>query len=114
MLWLTQDARLRCDHGGRVSVAASQQLVRIETRRVLVHPNPEGRSIAGCPANIPLAGILPCRHTQEARQGYSELVRIDGEAVCLASILGYTDGSPPRVVNYKVADPGQTLVEAAV
>ena len=112
MLWLTEDARLRCDHGGHVSVAATQDLVRIEKRRALVHPDPEARPIAACPNANPLAGILPCLHTLEAREGYSAFVRIEGERVCLQSILGYTDGSPPRIANYKVADAAQSFVEA--
>jgi hypothetical protein len=114
MFWLTEDARLRCDHGGHVSIAATQDLVRIETRRALVRPNPEARPIAACPNANPLAGILPCLHTLEVREGYSAFVRIQGAPVCLSSVLGYTDGSPPRVANYKVADPAQTFVEAAI
>jgi len=112
MLWLTEDARLRCDHGGHVAIAGTQNLVRIEKRRALVRPNPEGRAIAACPNANPLAGILPCLHTLEVREGYSTLIRIEGQPVCLQSVLGYTDGSPPRIANYKVADPAQVFVEA--
>ena len=112
MLWLTEDARLRCDHGGHVAIAATQDFVRIEQRRALVRPNPEQRGIAACPNANPLAGILPCLHTLEVREGYSAFVRIGGQPVCLKTILGYTDGSPPRVANYKVADPGQAFVKA--
>jgi hypothetical protein len=112
MRWLTEDATLICDHGGRVSIVATQDYVRIEKRRVLVQPNPESRGIAGCPNSNPLVGILSCRTTLDVRQGYSELVKIGGKPVCLDSVLGYTDGSPPRIANYKVVDPAQILVEA--
>jgi hypothetical protein len=112
MRWLTEDARLECDHAGHVSIAATQTLVRIAKRRVLIRPDPEGRSIAACTNANPPAGILPCTHTLEVREGYSEFVRIGGKPVCLDSVLGYTDGSPPRVANYKVAAPGQAFVEA--
>jgi hypothetical protein len=112
MLWLTEDSRLRCDHGGHVQIAATQDLVRIEKRRALVRPNPEHRSIVGCPNANPLAGIRPCLNTLDVRDGYSVFVRIKGSAVCLDSLLGYTDGSPPRVASYRVADPAQKLVEA--
>ena len=112
MLWLTEDASLVCDHGGAVSIVGTQELVRIEKRRALIHPNPEGRPISHCTNNLPVAGILPCLHTLPPRDGYSTFVRIEGERVCLKSLLGYTDGSPPLTSNYKVVDAAQTFVEA--
>ncbi|HUO90316.1 MAG TPA: hypothetical protein VMU08_14170 [Rhizomicrobium sp.] len=112
MRFLTEDATLICDHGGRVSIDATQGYVRIETKRVLVRPNPENRGIAGCPNSNPLVGILSCRTTLEVRQGYSQFVRIGGAPVCLDTVLGYTDGSPPRVANYKVVNPAQVFVGA--
>jgi hypothetical protein len=45
------------------------------------------------------------------QRGYSEFVRIDGRPVCLESVTGFTDGTPPGVVKYKVNAPGQSLVE---
>jgi hypothetical protein len=110
--WITEDAKLVCDHGGRVSIVATQNLVRIAKRRVLVRPDPEARPIASCPNANPPAGILPCKLTLQPRAGYSGLVRILGQPVCLDSLLGYTDGSPPRVTNYTVVDPAQQLVQA--
>jgi hypothetical protein len=110
--FLTEQATLICDHGGRVSLAATQDFVRIEKKRILVQPNPENRSITGCPNSNPVVGILSCRHTLEVREGYSVLVRIGGRPVCLETVLGYTDGSPPRVANYKVVDPAQVFVGA--
>ena len=113
LLFLTEDATLICDHGGRVSLATSQDYVRINKRRVLIQPNPESRGIAGCPNSNPLVGILSCRTTLEVRQGYSAFVHIDRKPVCLQTVLGYTDGSPPRVANYKVVDPAQIFVGAS-
>jgi hypothetical protein len=113
MLWLTEDAVLKCDHGGRVDVTATQDFVRIEGRRVLVRPNPERRPISVCTNDLPSAGIRRCLRTQEARAGYSTLVTIADSPVCLDSVLGYTDGSPPRTSNYTVKDPAQAFVEAA-
>jgi hypothetical protein len=111
MRWLTEDATLICDHGGRVSIAATQEMVRVGNRRALIKPNPESRSIADCPNSNPLVGILSCRNTLEVREGYSEFVRIVGKPVCLETVLGYTDGSPPRVANYKVVNPAQQFVQ---
>lgn len=113
MRWLTQDAVLACEHGGRVKVDTTQDFVRIAGRLVLVEPNPESRSIAGCPNSNPVIGIRSCLHTLKVRQGYSQFVRIAGEPVCLDSIEGLTDGTPPGLVKYKVRDPAQTLVEAS-
>ena len=42
--------------------------------------------------------------------GYSTLVKIDGHAVCLDTVTGMTDGTPPGVVQYQVRAAGQQLV----
>ena len=59
MEWLTIDARLACDHGGKVGNKPSQELVRIEQRIVLVATDPEGRSISGCPSIGSVARATP-------------------------------------------------------
>jgi hypothetical protein len=109
MKWLTEDALLRCDHiKGIVKIAPSQNLVTIEGQAVLVATDPAGKVIAGCPnAALP---SRPCLNTLAVRSGYSELLRIEERAVCLDTITGRTDGTPPGVVDYTVARPGQTLV----
>jgi hypothetical protein len=112
MRWLTEDATLVCDHGGRIKIETSQNFVRIANRRVLIEPDPQGRSIGGCPNSNPTIGIRSCLHTLVVKEGYSTFVSIAGKPVCLDSVQGLTDGTPPGVVNYKVRDPGQTLVEA--
>lgn len=113
MRWLTEDATLACDHGGSVAVDTTQDFVRIEKKLVLVQPNPEGRSIRGCPNSNPVAGIRSCLTTLKVKEGYSTFVRIAKMPVCLDSIQGMTDGTPPGVVNYKVRSPGQDFVEAS-
>jgi hypothetical protein len=54
--------------------------------------------------------IKPCTATLVAEAGYSSFVRISGRRVCLDSVTGLTDGTPPGVVKYLVRDPGQHLV----
>jgi hypothetical protein len=109
MLLLTQDALLVCQHElGKVGIVPTQDLVRIEDRLVLVEPNPEGRPITGCP-NIG-ATIKPCLQTLKVRTGYSEWIRIEGKPICLDSVVGFTDGTPPGVVEYKVSFAGQGFV----
>jgi hypothetical protein len=110
MRWLTEDAALICKHVlGRVSIAASQRWVTIASRRVLVDPDPEGKGIQGCP-NIGPA-IVPCKITLKVQKGYSQWIKIGGNFVCLDTVRGFTNGTPPGVVEYTVRDPGQTFVK---
>ena len=112
MKLLTEDAVLVCDHQlGIVQNQPSQNLVTINGRRVLVEIDPEGRTIGGCP-NIGLT-IKPCTTTLKVLQGYSDYMKIGGHRVCLDTVTGLTDGTPPGAVNYKVRTAGQTLVDQA-
>lgn len=112
MRWLTRDATLICDHGGRIKTEFTQTLVRIEQREVLVATNPEDREINACPSVNPIIGLRPCLKTLAVKQGYSSFIRIGGQPVCLETVRGLTDGSPPGIVNYKVVDPAQRLLRA--
>jgi len=112
MLFLTEDARLICRHVmGKVDIEATQVLVTIAGRRVLVRPNPEGRKISGCPMYGPT--IKPCTSTLQVQEGYSTFIRIDEQPVCLDSVKGFTNGvGEAKVPEYIVADPGQQLVNS--
>jgi hypothetical protein len=112
MRWLTRDATMICEHGGGVKVEFTQTLVRIERREVLVATDPEGRDINVCPNVAPVIGLRPCKTTLKVKQGYSTFIRIGGHAVCLDTVTGLTDGSPPGIVNSKVVEPGQALLRA--
>ena len=106
---LTEDAVLICNHTlGIVDIEATQSLVTINGRQALVETNPESRRIKGCP-NIG-ATIKPCQNTLRVQTGYSDFIRIDGKRICLDSVEGLTDGTPPGTVNYRVRDPGQSFV----
>jgi hypothetical protein len=116
MRWLTLDATLVCKHElGNVRIEPTQDLVTVEGRRVLVATDPEAKPIVGCP-NVG-AAIKPCTQTLAVEQGYSSLLRIAWEKpdqrrrVCLDTVEGLTDGTPPGTVKYKVRDPGQDVVE---
>jgi hypothetical protein len=109
MFWLTEDAKLVCKHElGVVKNVLSQRLVTIATRPVMVQPDPEGRGIGGCPNYGPT--IKPCTLTLRVQAGYSDWVRIEGHPVCLDTITGFTDGTPPGLVKYIVRSPGQQWV----
>lgn len=110
MKLLTEDADLRCAHElGKVSIAAGQDWVRIEDRRVLVEHDPVSRSISGCPNYGPT--IKPCTTSLAVQRGYSSWVRIDDRRVCLDTVTGLTDGTPPGTVKYQVRNSGQRFVE---
>ena len=109
MLILTEDAVIVCQHElGIVQNVPSQNWVTIADRRVLVENDPEGRTIKGCP-NIGV-GIRPCLTTLKVTAGYSDLIRINGKRVCLDTVTGLTDGTPPGLVKYKVNNAGQPSV----
>jgi hypothetical protein len=112
MYVVTEDAQLICRHRlGEVQIQASQSLVTIQARKILVEPDPEGKPIKGCPNYGPT--IKPCGQTLVVRKGYSEFVRIEQRPVCLDSVTGLTDGTPPGSVPYVVHAPGQNLLSIA-
>lgn len=109
MLWLTEDAVLVCRHQlGRVANLPSQSLVTVQRRRVLIAPDPEGRAITGCPNYGPT--IKPCTTTLKVDAGYSGWIRIGGQSVCLDTVTGLSDGTPPGIVKYLVNAAGQEWV----
>ena len=109
MYLLTLKAILACKHQtGIVALAAKQNFVRISSSPVLVHGDPVGKPIAGCP-NVG-ATIKPCTSTLNVTKGYSSYISINGNKVCLDTITGITDGTPPGVVEYNVKNPRQNFV----
>jgi hypothetical protein len=112
MYLLTRDAVLVCDHEpGHVDIRPTQDLVTIAARAVLVETDPEQRPIGGCPNRG--ATIKPCQRTLRVEVGYSDWIRVGGRRVCLDTVRGRTDGTPPGVVQYKVRAPGQGFVAEA-
>lgn len=110
MLWLTEDAIVVCTHElGQVQNVPSQGLVTVEGRRVLVAIDPEAKVIKGCP-NVG-AAIRPCLTTLVVQEGYSPFLTVEGHRICLDTVTGFTDGTPPATVKYKVRHAGQPLVQ---
>jgi hypothetical protein len=109
VLVLTEGSALACSHrSGRVRTRAGQTFVRLAGWALLVEPDPDGCAIGGC-ANVG-ATIRPCLRTLTPRAGYSTLVRIGGHAVCLDTLTGGTDGTPPGAAHYLVTDAGHDFV----
>ena len=111
MLALTEDATLKCAHGGTVKMKNSQAWVTVAGRAVLIEPDPLHRPISACPQATP--ATPPCRHTVSVNEGasYSTFVRIDEKRVCLDTATGTTDWGFLAVIPYAVTDPGQSLVQ---
>jgi hypothetical protein len=119
MFVLTFNAVLRCGHvNGLVINTHAQSWVTVtqpasgdraveRPTPILIDPDPEWRTIFGCP-NINV-GIRPCLQTQSVRDGYSTFVTIGGKQICLKSVTGLTDGSP-GVQIYSVTSAGQSFV----
>ena len=111
MYCMTEDATVVCDHqyGNVQGFDPAQGWVTVMRRRILVEPDPVGRTIAGCP-NLPPMG-KPCTNTMAVASGYSALIRIDGRRVCLDTVVGMTNGVAP--VLYRVRNPAQELVDSS-
>jgi hypothetical protein len=119
---LTTTAVIICDHGsGRVIIAnLVQHFVSINGNKVLVEGDPvlnpkiagsTPKVIVGC-SNIGTT-IKPCLLTLTLEpKGLSDFIKIDGKKVCLETVTGVTDGTPPSAVKYKVCTRRgiQTLV----
>jgi hypothetical protein len=111
MLLLTELVDVRCDHvAGKITIPSSQRFVTINTIPIVIEPDPIGKSVAGCP-NVS-ATMKPCLGTITVETGYSSLIRIRGKRVCMQSLTGLTDGTPPGIVKYTVVNPGQNFVKA--
>ncbi|MFJ5958020.1 hypothetical protein ACIQC5_18945 [Paenarthrobacter sp. NPDC092416] len=107
---LVKEAILRCGHDGKVENVPSQEWVRVHESPILVDNDPQGRDISMCP-HIGI-NIKPCNKTMPVTKGYSTFISIGGKAVCLDTVEGFTDGTPPGAVKYNVRRPGQTFVGA--
>ena len=44
------------------------------------------------------------------QQGYSDWIAINGRSICLDTVTGLTDGTPPGIVKYIVNAAGQQWV----
>lgn len=107
---LTEKADLRCAHGGRIGLAASQDLVRIGGVPALVRPDLLDRPISACPHATP--ANPPCLRTVSVDEAasYSGLVFILGQPLAKRSATGRTDWSKLGVVPFSVGAAGQDFV----
>ena len=107
---ITEAGLISCDHAtGIVTKLASQRFVSINSALVLVGNDPGNKPIAGCSNIAPT--IKPCTMTMAVEEGKSALVFINNKPVCLETVIGGTDGTPPGLTKYRVRVPGQIFVD---
>ncbi len=112
MLVLTKKAYFLCPHGGRSNPRARQGFVFVDNSPMLVRGDPVGRKISGCTNIIPPSGIKPCITTLKVLSGHSAFISIKDRPICISSVEGFTDGTPPGTHRYKVHKSGQNWVRA--
>jgi hypothetical protein len=114
MKLLTLKARLVCGHkDGTVQlIPHGQDFVRISGHPVLVEGDPVTKVIVSCSNRG--ATIKPCQLTIDVQRGYSNFILIQGWKVCLDTLNGLTDGTPPGSVHYDVQHPGQYFVSEGI
>lgn len=99
---LTEAAVLRCDHQGTVLVTAGLRSVTVDGSPVLLEDDLRLARIVGCPLST------PCVRIAAVAAGVGTTLTIDGRPVLLATAQGTTNAG-----SWRVADPGQTKLEAA-
>ncbi len=109
MLLLTEKAQVRCTHlhSGVIHIPASQDWVTIEKVPIPVDSDPFPRPVEKGTCSLP--PNAQCRGTAGVLQGYSDLLRIGGQRVCLDTLKGPTIAAPPGT--FEVVDPAQDFVE---
>jgi len=112
---LTEEAVLKCDHGGIVDIKRRQEWVRIADVAVLIEDDPLHRPVHRCPMITPTTP--PCATTilVDEAKSYAAFVTIRGKGddarrLCLDTTTGKTDWSRIATVNYTVTRPGQDFV----
>jgi hypothetical protein len=107
---ITEDAVLVCGHLlGKVKISITQEYVTVGGRKIMIEPDPVGKSISSCP-NIGV-GIKPCTSTLRVVKGYCDFIKIGGKRICMDTLEGVTDGTPPGMVKYLVKKAGQEFME---
>ncbi|WP_431267350.1 hypothetical protein [Dankookia sp. P2] len=115
MRFLTEDALLKCDHGGTVGLAPRQDWVRVAGRRVLVEDDLLGRPVRACPMVTPTTPACARTVSISETPSLSALVRVQTQGdrprrVYLDTATGHTDWARLSTVSFAVAEPGQSLV----
>jgi hypothetical protein len=112
---LTEDAVLKCDHGGIVDLEPRQDWVRVGGRRVLIEDDPLGRKLHGCPMITPTTPACARTISVSEAPSYADFVRVTTKGdrprrICLDTTTGHTDWARIATVSYHVSAPGQLFV----
>ena len=112
---LTEEAVLKCDHGGVVDIKRRQEWVRIAGIAVLIEDDPLHRPVHRCPMITPTTPACAKTISIDEGKSYAAFVRVktkgdDPRRLCLDTTTGKTDWSRIATVNYTVSKPGQDFV----
>jgi len=110
---LTAGSSLKCPHGGKFVLVASQNQLTVDGQPVLVDGDLQNSSIAGCvpPPNTP--PWTPCTKVAVVYQGQATTMSVGGKSVLLETASGGTNGTtPPVPPPWSVVSSGQTKLQA--
>ena len=109
-LILTEKSVIKCNHGGRVNMPASQRFVKIANEAVLTSPDPKAKPISQCP--LISSNMVPCTSTAVTAPlaGLSSFVTINGKSIVNDLLDGMTNGTPPGTVHFQCVSVLQTFV----
>ena len=106
---ITEAAKVICPHGGTITFTASQQLLQIDDKAVLVQGDEATVSISGCTTTNASAGQAPCV-TITLLAGMATSVTVSEKPVLLETATGLTSSTPPG--KWSVVSAGQIKLDA--
>jgi hypothetical protein len=109
---LTEGSTLTCLHQGTVQLTASQSVLKVGGKPVLVQGDLEGKAISGCKTPTSQSS-KPCLTVVAMALGAATTLKAGGKPVLLDTATGTTDGVTPAPTNqWTVQAAGQTTFEA--
>lgn len=107
---ITEAAVITCSHGGKVTIPASQHLLTIDEKAVLVQGDEASGTIEGCSNSNNELGLKPCTKLSPATPvGVAKKLQVGGRFVLLQTATGATDSTPPGT--WQVESAGQTKLD---
>jgi hypothetical protein len=110
---LTTSSTLTCAHQGTIQAVSSTRL-RVNNAAVLLAPV-KGKTVSGCILpDDPQTSTLRCKSVALVTTGESSKLRGGKTSVLLATLAGFSDGTPPQNAKLPPASANQTRLRAAV
>lgn len=109
---ITEGSTIKCPHQGTIKFTASQQLLKIDGKAVLVVDDISSGTVSGC-INLtnPTSGTVQCQKVLSMTAGAATKLKVDGKPVLLETAKGMTNGLPANI--WSVQSAGQTKLDAS-